>query len=177
MAWLTKTEKAVRIKSLLLLKERTMKKTIQTMFICVLLTLALGVAFATAAGPVEAPPACKHCKMDRTMFNSSRMLVTYTDDSTVGTCSLNCVITENNKVKGEKIKSIQVADYISKELIDAKTATWVVGGSKRGVMTGVAKWAFTDKKDAEAFIKQYGGKLATYKEVYEMAKKEPQHTH
>lgn len=154
-----------------------MKKTIQTMLVCILLTLSLGTVFAVAAGPVEAPPACQHCRMDRTMFNYSRMLVTYTDDSIAGTCSLNCVITEKNRVKGKKIKSIQVADYISKELIDAKAATWVVGGSKRAVMSAVAKWAFAEKKDAEAFIKQYGGKLATYKEVYEMAKKEPQHSH
>ncbi len=154
-----------------------MKITMKTMFIGMLLTLVLGTAFAIAAGPVEAPPTCKQCRMDRTMFNYSRMLVTYMDGSTAGTCSLNCIITENNKVKGKKIKSIQVADFNSKELIDAKIATWVVGGSKRGVMTGVAKWAFIEKKDAEAFIKQYGGKLATYKEVYEMAKKEPQHSH
>jgi nitrous oxide reductase accessory protein NosL len=29
-------------------------------------------------------------------------------------------------------------------------------------MTKTAKWAFADKKDAEAFIKENGGKLATF---------------
>jgi copper chaperone NosL len=154
-----------------------MNKPIQSMFVCVLLLFAMGASFAVADGPVEAPPACQHCRMDRTMFNFSRMLVTYTDNSTAGTCSLNCVITENMKVKGKKIKSVKVADYISKELIDVKTAIWVVGGSKRAVMSANAKWAFAEKIAAEAFISQYGGYLATYKEVYDMAKNEPQHSH
>jgi copper chaperone NosL len=154
-----------------------MKTVFQTIFVGVLLMFTMGGTFAIADGPVESPPACKHCRMDRTLFNYSRMLVTYTDNSTAGTCSLNCVITENIKVKDKKIKSVKVADYISKELIDAKTAIWVVGGSERAVMSAVAKWAFAKKTAAEAFIKQHGGKLATYKEVYEMAKKEPQHSH
>ena len=32
-----------------------------------------------------------------------------------------------------------------------------MGGTKSGVMTNRAKWAFERKKDALAFIKGYGG--------------------
>ena len=59
-------------------------------------------------------------------------------------------------------KVILVADYNKKDLIDAEKAFWVIGGEKPGVMTKTAKWAFADKKDAEAFIKENGGKLANF---------------
>ena len=55
-----------------------------------------------------------------------------------------------------------MADYDKKNLIDAEKAYWVIGGNKPGVMTKTGKWAFADKKDAEAFIKEHGGKLANF---------------
>lgn len=139
-----------------------------------LLAIALGVGVASAGETVEAPASCKHCRMDRTMFSHSRMLVTYADGSSAGTCSLNCVTTEKKQAKSKEIISLQVADYNTKQLIDARTAAWVVGGSKRGVMTAVAKWAFARKQDASNFVRQNGGKLATFKEVSELSVKEPQ---
>jgi nitrous oxide reductase accessory protein NosL len=39
-------------------------------------------------------------------------------------------------------------------------------------MTQVAKWAFADKKGADAFIKQNGGKPATFDEALKAAEKE-----
>ena len=110
--------------------------------------------------------------MDRTKFGHSRMIVTYTDDSSAGTCSLNCVVTDLSKNKGKTVKSLQVADYNTKKLIDAKAAAWVIGGSKKGVMTANAKWAFADRKDADAFIKANGGKSATFDESLKTAEKE-----
>ena len=38
----------------------------------------------------------------------------------------------------------------------------MIGGSKPGVMTKRAKWAFADKPAAEAFIKENGGQLASF---------------
>ncbi len=58
-----------------------------------------------------------------------------------------------------------MADYNKKNLIDAEKAFWVIGGKKPGVMTKTAKWAFADKKDADAFIKENGGKLATFEDA------------
>jgi len=71
-------------------------------------------------------------------------------------------------------KTIQVGDYKTKALIDAETATWVLGGSKPGVMTKRAKWAFASRADAEAFVKENGGSLtnldqalkASYEDMY-----------
>ncbi len=137
------------------------------LWIALMLVLSLGTV-CLAADKVEAPDSCKHCGMDRTKFAHSRMVVTYTDGSSAGTCSINCVVTDLKEAKKE-VKSFQVADYNTKKLIDAKTATWVIGGSKKGVMTRVAKWAFAEKAGAAAFIKANGGKLATFEEVRKAA--------
>lgn len=139
-------------------------------WIALLLVLSLGTV-CFAAGKVEAPAECKHCGMDRTKFGHSRMIVTYTDGTSAGTCSINCVAIDMKETKKE-VKSFQVGDYNSKKLTDAKTATWVIGGSKRGVMTPVAKWAFTEKKDAEAFIQKNGGTLATFDDALKATEKE-----
>lgn len=141
-------------------------------WIAAMIVLALGAVCFAAETKVEAPDACVHCGMDRTKFGHSRMIVTYTDGSSAGTCSLNCVVTDMSKNKGKSVKSFQVADYNTRKLIDAKTASWVIGGDKRGVMTKVAKWAFADKKDADAFIKASGGKPATFDEALKAAEGE-----
>jgi nitrous oxide reductase accessory protein NosL len=141
------------------------------LWIAVLLVLSLGTV-CLAADKIEAPAECKQCGMDRTKFGHSRMVVTYEDGSSSGTCSLNCVVTDTKKAKGKAVKSFQVADYNTKKLIDAKSAAWVIGGSKKGVMTSIAKWAFADKKGADAFIKQNGGKPATFDEALKAAEKE-----
>lgn len=127
---------------------------------------------ALAQTDVEPPKACQQCGMDRTMFGYSRMLLTFSDGETVGTCSLHCVTTEIKAKPAKKVKSLQVADFKSRALIDAKSATWVIGGQKSGVMTDVPKWAFAKKDEAEAFIKTNGGKLASFDEALALAQKE-----
>ena len=42
-------------------------------------------------------------------------------------------------------------------LIDAEKAFWVIGGSKPGVMTKRAKWAFEKKEAADKFMLDNGG--------------------
>jgi copper chaperone NosL len=140
----------------------------KNIWIALLLCLSLGT-ICLAADTIEAPAECKQCGMDRTTFAHSRMVVTYTDGSSTGTCSLNCVVTDMKTAKGKKVKSFQVADYNTRKLTDAKKATWVIGGSKKGVMTPIAKWAFADKKDAAAFIKVNGGKPANFDDALKEA--------
>jgi copper chaperone NosL len=137
-----------------------------------LLSAVLSGAAAFALERVEAPAKCQECGMDRSMFAYSRMLVVYTDGTGTGICSLHCAA-ENLKTNADKkVKSLQVADYNSKLLVDAKKATWVIGGKKSGVMTAQPKWAFAQKADAEAFIKANGGTLAGFDEALAQADKE-----
>jgi len=165
-----------------------MKKQIIALFAAAVLTLSGGSALAgqmegheghkhgaaaeATHADVKKHQSCAHCGMDREKFSHSRMLITYADKTVVGVCSISCTATELKASKGKALKSVEVGDYNTKKLIDAEKATWVIGGSKKGVMTRNAKWAFAAKADAEAFIKKNGGTLGTYKEALALAEKE-----
>jgi nitrous oxide reductase accessory protein NosL len=100
--------------------------------------------------------------MDRKMFGHSRMLLVYDDGSELGTCSLHCVAVDMALNIDKMPKTIQVADYNTKNLIDAEKAVWVIGGEKPGVMSKRAKWAFEKKADAEVYIQANKGALADF---------------
>jgi copper chaperone NosL len=143
-------------------------------FCCLLVAICLLVGSTLWAldKDVQEIRACKHCGMDREAFAHSRMLIDYSDGSRVGTCSLHCTAVDLALNLDKAPNMIQVADYGKKELINAETATWVIGGSKPGVMTRNAKWAFADKVDAEKFQKENGGRLAGFDEALEAAYKD-----
>jgi nitrous oxide reductase accessory protein NosL len=135
---------------------------------CVLFTATAAIA----SDKVEPPKPCKQCGMDRVAFSYSRMMIVYADGTTAGTCSLNCAAAEMKVNKGKQVKSLKVADYVSKKLLEAKTAIWVIGGRKQGVMTEVPKWAFAKKEDAQRFVKESGGRVTTFDEALNLALRE-----
>ncbi len=128
--------------------------------------------FVFAQEDIQKHPTCIHCGMDRQMFAHSRMVIQYDDATSVGLCSIRCTAVDLDLNTGKTPKSIKVADYNTKELIDAEEATWVMGGSKPGVMTKKAKWAFTNPEDAEKFIKANGGEIVDFLEALKAAKEE-----
>ena len=140
--------------------------------------LAIAVCFFSVAGMVSAQddvkkyPSCKHCGMDREAFAYSRMLIEYTDGTTTGTCSIRCAAVDLAVNTDKTPKAVMVGDYNSKALLDAKKAVWVAGGNKMGVMTGNAKWAFAQKRDAEQFIAENGGKITNYDAALKAAYKD-----
>lgn len=145
-----------------------MKTIMKVILVFVMITGAVAIA----ADKVENPKPCKQCGMDRVAFSYSRMLILYGDGTSAGTCSLNCAAVEMKGNKGKKVKSLKVADYNSRKLIDAKTAAWVIGGSKQGVMTAMPKWAFAKRSDAEKFAKESGGRVTTFDEALNLALRE-----
>ena len=114
-------------------------------------------------------PSCKYCGMDRDKFAHSRMLIEYDDGTSVGTCSIHCAAVELALTIDKTPKSLMVGDALTKKLIDAEKATWVVGGSKPGVMTARAKWAIEKKEDAEKFVKENGGSLSSFDGAIKLA--------
>src|SRR5512138_257513 len=131
--------------------------------IILVVCLAIGsVVLAVSAADVAQSPSCRQCGMDREKFSHSRMLIAYEDGSTVGTCSLHCAAVELANTIDKMPTMVSVADYDSRELLDVDKAVWVMGGSKKGVMTGQPKWAFATKESAERFIKANGGRIVDF---------------
>jgi nitrous oxide reductase accessory protein NosL len=110
--------------------------------------------------------------MNRTDFARSRMLIAYTDGSTVGLCSLHCAAAELQQTGGGQVRSLMVSDYSTKKMVEAGTAVWVVGGEKKGVMTSVAKWAFAGVADAQGFMKEHGGIVNSFDKAMDSAIRE-----
>jgi copper chaperone NosL len=126
-------------------------------------------AWAQVQDDITHHKSCAHCGMDRGMFNFSRMLIQYDDGSVVAVCSLHCAAIDlANNIDKTPI-SIKVADFTGKYLIDAETATWVVGGKKPGVMSKRGKWAFDKKDDAESFMKTDQGQRTSFEEAIRMS--------
>jgi nitrous oxide reductase accessory protein NosL len=111
--------------------------------------LIMGAAAVFAQGDdVKQHPSCKYCGMDREKFGHSRMLIEYDDGTAVGTCSIHCAAIDLALNFDKTPKAILAGDLNTKALTDAEQAAWVIGGSRPGVMTKRAKWAFAKKEDA-----------------------------
>ena len=121
-----------------------MKKLYVSMVVMVFCLLVSGIAFAQ--DDIKKHPSCKYCGMDREKFAHSRIYIEYDDGTTEGTCSVHCAAIDLALNIDKTPKAIWVGDYNTKKLIDAEKAFWVIGGSKTGVMTKRAKWAFGKRK-------------------------------
>jgi copper chaperone NosL len=142
-----------------------MKKFI--LFFIAVLTLSFSIvtSLCHAQSDIQNHPSCPFCGMDRHEFAHSRMLLQYDDGSALGTCSIHCAAMELTLNRLKIVTEFSAADYNTKKLIDAQNATWVIGGSRTGVMTIRAKWAFEKRSGAEDFIKKYGGKISAFDDV------------
>jgi len=105
---------------------------------------------------------CKYCNMDRQQYAHSRMVLVYSDGEEFGSCSLHCTAVDLALHIDKTPKAILAADYNTRELTDAESAYWVIGGNLPGVMTKRAKWAFAEKRDAQEFVTKNGGAIATF---------------
>ena len=131
-----------------------------------LLAASLCLVSATPlADDIRKYPECKYCGMDREKFSFSRMLVRYDDGTEVPSCSIHCTSIDLAMNPHKGLRAALVGDYDTRALLNAEKAFWVLGGDKMGVMSIRGKWAFGDRKAAEHFIAEHGGKLVTYDEA------------
>ncbi len=143
-----------------------MKRSNLSALLAILTVLSfLAVGAAAAQEDIKKFPSCKFCGMDREKFAHSRMFIEYDDGTAEGICSLHCAAIDLILNIDKSPKALRVGDYGAKNLIDAEKAFWIIGGGKMGVMTKRAKWAFEKKDDAEKFMKENGGKLASFDEA------------
>jgi len=114
-------------------------------------------------------PRCVHCGMSRMMWHHSRHLVHYDDGLAVGTCSIRCLAVNLSLNLDRGVKMIWVADYGNKvkpgKLINADTATYLIGSKLSGTMTRNSKMAFSSENQASALLKSHGGSLASFEKA------------
>ena len=100
----------------------------------------LGAGFAAASeADIARHPACPLCGMNRWEFAHSRMVIVFEDGSETGTCSIHCTAVELVNRLDRAPVSFAVGDYLTRMLIDAEKAIWVIGGDRPGVMSARAK--------------------------------------
>lgn len=114
---------------------------------------------------MAAYPKCAYCGMDRSQYSYSRVLLTYSDGSQVGLCSVHCAGLDLALHPEKMPARIMVGTYDNGKLIDAGKAVWVLGGAKHGVMSVRGKWAFERKSDADAFMREFGGSITDFHDV------------
>lgn len=88
-------------------------------------------------------------------------------------CSIHCL--EDHLGDGVTLKHPRVVDVDSLKLISVAKANYVVGSKKRGTMTRVSKYAFSDKKMAQKFQATYGGEIMNFSEALKISKKDFKH--
>lgn len=122
-------------------------------------------ASAPLADDVKQYPECKYCGMDREKFGYSRMLIQYDDGTAAPTCSVHCAGIDLALNPHKGVAAALAGDYMTRVLLNAEKAFWVLGGDTMGVMSIRGKWAFAKRKDAEQFMKKHGGKLTSYDDI------------
>jgi len=112
---------------------------------------------------------CPLCGMTLPMFYKTNHAATH-KGHTKQYCSIHCLANDISKHKSE-ISDVKVVDVTSLKFIDATKAFYVVGSNKKGTMSMVSKYAFATKTAAEAFAKEFGGEVKSYKEALKIATK------
>jgi nitrous oxide reductase accessory protein NosL len=130
------------------------------------------LASALGLDDIASHRICSNCGMDRKSYGYSRTLIRYADGSEVGCCSLNCALVELEGHPGRQLQALLVADRDTLALIDSKSAYWVMGGKKRGVMTGRPKWAFAGRRAAATFLASHGGAPVNWETVLAAAQED-----
>ncbi len=114
--------------------------------------------------------SCAICGMNIPSFYKTSH-VADTKNGTKQYCSLHCVVKDNEFNKTD-LSNLRVVDTNTLKFIPVLKAFYVVGSSKKGTMSRVSKYAFSTKKDADKFAKEFGGKVMKFYDAYDEATKD-----
>lgn len=129
------------------------------------------LAFLMTALPAivadDSRPDCKVCGMWIDQYRHTRHVFTALDGSQTMFCSLTCAAKYLKTHKAE-MKQMQVADYLTAELIDTGHAIYLVGSDAPPVMSNTSVIAFSSQEQAGKFRQEHGGRLMGFKQVLSM---------
>lgn len=107
----------------------------------------------------DAKMFCPRCGMTLPMFYKTNHAA-HVDGKQEQYCSIHCLA--ETMENGGKITDLKVVDTTTLKFIDASKATYVFGSSKKGTMSMTSKYAFAKQAHAEAFAKEFDGKVMNF---------------
>ena len=116
----------------------------------------------------EHKDSCSVCGMKLPMFYKTNHVATTNSGEVHQYCSIHCLVDEKD-IKKTSLKDIKVVDTKTLKFIDAKSAFYVVGSKKKGTMSMVSKYAFSNNNDAKEFQNKYGGRVVDFKTAQRIA--------
>lgn len=136
-------------------------KTYSLLFLLFFCLLS-GVALADEHAQGGKRESCKVCGMYIDQYIKSAAELVYKDGTIEHTCGVACMLRVVDDEGGlDAFKSVQVHDWVSGKLVDAETATYVMGSSVIPDM--IPNYiAFAKKEEAGAFAAKKGGDVIDF---------------
>ena len=112
----------------------------------------------------EARDDCRVCGMWIDQYMHTRHVLTEPDGTKISFCSFTCAA-RFMKTHEVDVKQLQVADYLTTELVGVKDGFYLVESDAPPVMSYTSIIAFATRESAEKFQKVHGGRIMTFDEV------------
>jgi len=142
-----------------------MKVVIKIVFILVLFQFSL-MSSGVSAEETHKRESCRVCGMYIDEYIKSAAELVYPDGRKEYSCGVACMLRIVEDEGGlSAFKSVKVHDWVSGKLVDAETATYVIGSQVIPDM--VPNYiAFAKREEAEAFMAKEGGEIMDFKFAY-----------
>jgi nitrous oxide reductase accessory protein NosL len=134
----------------------------------ILVACTIAILVTTTSFAQQGQKWCPLCGMNLKMFQKTNHSLTFKDGTQRGYCSLHCAAIVHKKMK-DQIAKVEVADFVSGNLIVAERAYYLVGSDLPGVMTVVSKKAFASEEVAKKYQNDHGGKIVMFEEALRLA--------
>ncbi|MDD4904821.1 MAG: nitrous oxide reductase accessory protein NosL [Methylobacter tundripaludum] len=143
-----------------------MKTVIKIAFMLVVFQFTLMPA-SVSAEEAHKRESCRVCGMYIDRYQKSAAELVFKDGTTEHTCGVACMLREVEDAGGySAFKSVKVHDWVTGELVDAQTATYVLGSNVIPDM--VPNYiAFAKREEAEAFAAKEGGQVIDFNVAYD----------
>ena len=112
----------------------------------------------------ESREDCRRCGMWIDQYMHTRHVLTAEDGTQISFCSFTCTANYIKRHGGES-QHLQVADYLTAELINVESAFYLLGSDASPVMSYTSIIAFKSLAEANNFRKLHGGYIVTFTEA------------
>lgn len=143
-----------------------MKTVIKIAFMLVIFPFTL-MSDEVSAEETHKRESCRVCGMYIDQYQKSAAELVLKDGTMEHTCGVACMLREVEDAGGLSVfQSVKVHDWVSGKLVDAQTATYVMGSDVIPDM--VPNYiAFAKREDAEAFAAREGGEVIDFNIAYD----------